>query len=552
MKIKNFRSINFVAIIIVLSLFSCDKFLSKVPADALSDQTLWNSKDNVDLFLNGVYSRIPGSFTTDDPIENYSDNAMAAGGNLYSREVYGQAEYTADNSPTFSASWATLYAAIRSCNVFIKNVNTSDGINDEAWKTKRLAEGRFLRAYFYHLLWLQYGGVPIIEDVLSISEQGEEIFRPRNTDEETVKFITDECSIIANDLPENAEVGGRATRGAALALKGWCELYNASPLKNADNDKSRWQKAASTFKMIIDLGVYTLFPEYNEMFMEGNNNNKEVIFAKQYLGNTSLGGSREGLQGPWHAGPLDVSWNGVNPTQELVDAYMMANGLPISDPASGYNPQDPYSNREKRFYESIVYDGSTWLGYEMVIKQGVGSDIATDISGSRGGPKGGYFLRKGLNQKYAVKGPNQQNSANEIIFRYGEILLCYAEAQNEAVGPDESVYNAVNDVRDRVDLPPLTDGLTQEQMREAIYRERRVELAFENKRLYDLLRWKTAFDVLNTHLHGMIIEKVDDVWNYRVFEAPFGERHFKERNYLLPIPRSVLELNKLLTPTPGY
>lgn len=91
-----------------------------------------------------------------------------------------------------------------------------------------------------------------------------------------------------------------------------------------------------------------------------------------------------------------------------------------------------------------------------------------------------------------------------------------------------------------------------DEMREAIHRERRVELAFENKRLYDLLRWKKAFDVLNTHLHGMIIEKVDNVWNYRVFEAAFGERRFKERNYLLPIPGSVLELNKLLTPTPGY
>ena len=552
MTLKYFCRFNIIAIIFILSLSSCKKYLTKVPTDALSDQTLWNNKDNVDLFLNGVYSRVPGSFGTDDPIENYSDNSMASGGNLYSRQVYGQAEYTADNSPTFSASWSTLYSAIRSCNVFIKNLGSTGEINDAGWKAKRLAEARFLRAYFYQLLWLQYGGVPIIEDVLNVSEQGDEIFRPRNTDEETVKFITDECAAIVDDLPLKAEVGGRAARGSALALKGWCELYNASPLKNANNDKGRWQVAATTFKKIIDMKVYSLFPEYNDMFMEGNNNNNEVIFAKQYLGNTSLGGSREGLQGPWHAGPLDVSWNGVNPTQELVDSYMMANGLPISDPASGYNPQDPYSNREKRFYESIVYDGSTWLGYQMAIKQGVGSDVATDISGSRGGTKSGYYLRKGLNPKYAIKGPNQQNSANEILFRYGEILLCYAEAQNEAVGPDESVYDAINKVRNRVDLPSLKDGLTQDEMREAIYRERRVELAFENKRLYDLLRWKKAFEKLNTHLHGIIIEKVNDSWNYRVFEAAFGERHFKERNYLLPIPTSARELNKQLTQNPNY
>jgi hypothetical protein len=185
----------------------------------------------------------------------------------------------------------------------------------------------------------------------------------------------------------------------------------------------------------------------------------------------------------------------------------MANGLPITDPASGYNPQNPYVNREKRFYQSIVYDGATWLGYEIVIRQGVGSRMETDLSNINESTNTGYYLLKGLNPKYAINGSNQQNSANFIIFRFAEVLLNYAEAQNEATGPDASVFDAVNKVRLRSELPPLASGMSQEQMRIAIQRERRVELAFEEKRWYDLMRLKLAMKNLNGPLHAMVIQK---------------------------------------------
>ncbi|MBY5957197.1 RagB/SusD family nutrient uptake outer membrane protein [Membranicola marinus] len=529
-----------------LMLFSCDEFLTIEPTTQVGDETLWSNEGNADLFLNNIYSGLPGSFTTHDPPENWSDNSMSAHSWGYSTTTIKTAIYTADDAPS---QWGH-YNDIRKANLFIAKVNAGKLSDD--WKTKRLGEARFLRAYFYMLLWTHHGGVPIITDVLNLSEQGDEVFRARNTAEETYQFIVDELTAIEMDLPVNAEAG-RASRGAALSLKGWCELIWASPYYNNTNDKSKWAKAAESYKKVIDLQVYDLFPNYNEQFMEGNNWNKETIFAKSYLGGTSLGGSREGLQGPWIVGGTQLSWSGVDPSQELVDEYFMANGLPIDHPDSGYDPQNPYANREKRFYESIIYDGSIWVGSEMVMKQGVGSRNETDLASKNESTNTGYYIRKGLNPAYAVNGPNRLNSANYIIFRFAEVLLGYAEAKNEAVGPDESVYEAINLVRARVDLPPLKDGLTQDEMRKAIYQERRVELAFEDKRYFDLLRLKLAEKNLNGHMQAMLIEKVGEDWVYKVIPATQGEMIFNpEKNYLFPIPQSAIDRNPNLQQNPNY
>jgi len=549
-KISKFELIISVSLL-VIGFSSCNNFLSIQPKTQIGDNTLWESTGNADLFLNGIYGQIPGPFNTDDPLENFSDNSMNGINGTPSRTLYANSVYTSSNAPSYSASWGQLYADIRKCNLFLEKVAASN-ISDSTWEKQRLAEARFLRAYFYQLLWIQYGGVPIITDVLNRNTQGDEIFKARSTDDETFKFITDECAAIADDLPIHADAG-RASRGAALTLQAWCELFEASPLKNPSNDKTKWELAATTNRKVIDLDAYGLFSDYGTLFYEDNNNNEEVIFAKQYLGGTPLGGSREGLQGPWHVGGIQLAYGGVDPTQELVDTYEMANGLPITDPASGYDPQNPYEGREKRFYESIVYDGSTWAGSEMVMKQGVGSSNATDLSSANEATNTGYYLRKGLNPKYAINGNNTQNSANFIIFRYAEVLLSYAEAQNETVGPDPSVYKAINQVRARSDLPPVPDGLSQDEMRIKIHRERRVELAFEGKRLYDLFRLKLAEKNLNGNLHAMLIEKESNKWQYNVIPAPDGERTFHaNQNYLLPIPQSAIDQNSKLKQNPNY
>ncbi len=522
----------------------CSKFLDVLPKEQVADETLWSSTSNADLFLNDIYASVP-TILTSDPWENFSDNSMNGQAGKVSTNIYGPSIYTPSNAPN---KWS-LYTAVRKTNVFITKVTASQ--LTESWKKLRLAEARFLRAYFYSILWTYHGGVPVITDVLNIGEQGENVFRPRNTSAETYNFIVNECAEIAPDLPLTAETG-RVTWGAAMALKGSCELFNAGALHNPANDLSKWELAAATYRQIIDKNRYTLFPDYNTLFFEENNNNVEVIFSRQHLGGTALANLRDGEIGPRFVNGALTGWGHVNPTQDLVDEYAMANGLPITDPASGYDPQKPYVGREKRFYESIVYDGSTWLGSEMIMKQGVGSLNATDLNNSSISTRTGYYIRKGINPKYA-SATNNQNSANWIIFRYAEVLLSYAEAKNEATGPDGSVYEAINTVRKRVNLPDLPAGLSQAAMRVAIHRERRVELAFEDKRLPDLLRLRLAEVILNRPVHAMKIAKEGAQWVYTKVPAGGGNRaFFPAKNYFLPIPQSAIDKNAKLVQNPNY
>src|SRR5690606_37807189 len=161
------------------------------------------------------------------------------------------------------------------------NVTSSDLPGD--WKNLRVAEARFLRAYFYSLLWTDHGGVPVITNGLNLRSDGDESFSARNTSQETLEYMTRALDAMTHDLPIDAATG-RVTRGAAPTLKGVSDLFNASPLNNPENDLSRWQLAATTLKQVIELGHYILFDDYGTLFFEENNNSKEIIWARQHLG----------------------------------------------------------------------------------------------------------------------------------------------------------------------------------------------------------------------------------------------------------------------------
>ena len=535
-------------LITILVMTSCQDYLEITPKDRISDLSVWTSKSTAELFLNGIYGIIPDEYNTSDNEEFYTDNILSTYGSSYSRATYALAAYTPTNGPS---KWS-LYTYIRKCNVFITNVTVSE--LDETWRTLRLAEARVIRAYLYMLLCTRHGGVPVITDVLNQSTQGDEIFRARNTFEDTYQFIINECAEITDNLPVKAAENGRVTKGAALTLKAFCELFYASPLYNKTNDLNRWKTAAATYKQVIDLNAYTLFSNLGTLFLEANNYNSEVIFSKGKKGGTSMGGSREGLWGPLKVNNVNKAFGYANPTQNLVDQYFMANGLSITDPGSGYDPQNPYLNREKRFYNDILYDGASWLGYPVYFWIGSGDEMTFDFGDAGDASNTGYAYIKGLNPTYSnTFGDNKLSSGNYIIFRYAEVLLSYAEAQNEAIGPDESVYSAVNKVRTRVSLPGLSTGLTQAQMRDAIRHERRVELAMEEKRWVDLIRWKIAETVLNGTVHAMRIEKVNGVKKYTVVNAPGGTKKFDAtKNYLWPIPQTAMDQNENLTQNPNY
>lgn len=539
----------YICLLVWAGLSSCQEYLDVLPKDRVADATLWTDKGNADLFLNGIYGSIRGPIDFFDHGDNYTDNTISQYLWADSRGLYVLGIETPGTNSRLQ-QWAQ-YTNIRKCNVFISKAEASS--LDPAWKKLRIAEAKFLRAYFYSLLWTTYGGVPLITDVLDRNTQGAEIFRARDTDAATFKFIVDECAAIANDLPLKPGKS-RASKGAALTLKAWCELFNAGPLKNPTNDRARWALAAATNQQIMNLKTYSLFPDRETLLFESNNGNSEVIFDKSYLGGTTIGNSRSGLQPIGVVGGTQNSWSGVNVTQELVDDYAMANGLPISDPASGYNPQKPYENREKRFYQDIIYDGSTFMGQEAIYWTGSGSLNELDLNfGGTNRPATVYHPRKAIENQYYINGWNNMSSANWVIFRYAEVVLSYAEAQNEAVGPDASVYDAINMVRARVGLPAMKAGLTQEQMRVAIQRERRVELCFEDKRWPDLIRLKLAEKLIPKTVHTMKIEKVNGVKKYTVVETGGTNRAFDPaKNYLLPIPRTAMDRNKKLINNPVY
>ncbi|HMF73672.1 MAG TPA: RagB/SusD family nutrient uptake outer membrane protein, partial [Flavitalea sp.] len=231
------------ALLLIAGLLSCNKFLDVDPKDQITDNTLWGATGNADLFLNNIYAGLPDPYNVLESEDTWTDNAMAGYNYYVSRTIYARSEYTPSNAPNY---WIH-FDNVRKCNVFIENVTAST--LPDAWKKQRLAEARFLRAYFYQLLWTHYGGVPIITVALNKALQGDSIFAPRNTDEETFEFIDSECAAIADDLPLKSDAG-RVTKGAVLALKGWCELFEASALKNPENDKTKWALAAATNKQL--------------------------------------------------------------------------------------------------------------------------------------------------------------------------------------------------------------------------------------------------------------------------------------------------------------
>ena len=544
-------------------LSACEDWLEIEPKDRFGDTTVWGSEENADMFLNDIYNQLPHLNNETQNLDQYSDNSYVGAEWMNARTTI----YTGALSPT---SWIPgpwdmwkwgrqnnddakgQYERIRSCNLFITKVTESDFSAD--YKKERLAEARFLRAWFYHYLWMAYGGVPIITEVLD-NNVSTDIFYPRETAKKKFEFIENELAEIKDDLlPRRSGSDlGRASKGAILTLKGWVELFHASELRNPGKDKKRWEAAAATLKDVIDLQVYHLQPTILDLWTEATNNNDEVIFDFQM--SKQNGGRREGLFGPVFVKGVQSSWGNMQPTQELVDDYCMANGLPITDPASGYNKNNPYKNREKRFYQSILYDGSMWQGEEIITRVGVGSPNEIDTSSDSDVTNTGYYTRKTIDE--SVNGAdNLQMSngmANYIFFRYADVLLMYAEASLEA-GDKPTAIEYLDMVRTRGDnMPSIGDtypqGITENQLREIIRRDRRIELAFEDKRWWDILRWKICDGengVMNKPIGGMKIEDTngDGVWEYNYHEV--GKRTFLPRMYYQPIPQYVIDKNPVI------
>jgi hypothetical protein len=564
MKYKNLtiRHVFLLALLIV-SIGACknDNFLTVPSKGVLTSTVTFSTQTNADLFVDDIYQNIYDINNVTDMLDQWTDNDDCGATNQQGQALIrakGLSAGNATNGPGNYLGWSQNYNIIRKCNVFLQQAALKQSAYSATWYAQRVAEVRFLRAFFYSTLYTNYGGVPLITTPLT-NLDGSDIFTARSTIDQTLAFIETECDAAAAVLPLKQGSGdlGRPTKGAALTLKGWDELFYASPLVNTANDPAKWAKAAATNLSVMNLGVYSLFnpagstTAFKDQFLAVNNWNPETIFAKAYA-LPGKGHAREGHEGPVVVNGGQQAWGNIAPTESLVDDYAMDNGLLTTDPSSGYDPQNPYVHRESRFYQSIVYDGSIWQG--QVWQSRIGGNNQIDLGSSSDISNTGYNGRKTLDE--SIPGQTSlgtsPNTSNYQFFRYAEILLSYAEAQNEAVGPDASVYAAVNAVRARVALPALV-GLTQSGMRTSIRHERRLEFAFEDKRWYDIRRWDITVmgpGVINAPEYGMKITANGTGLLYTPVII-FQDRFAEYMNWL-PIPQGVLNQNTKLVQNTGY
>lgn len=487
--------ISLIGTFIILS--GCDdEFLDKKPLDQFSDADFWKDPNLAVSAVNSLYTYLwpDGSF---HDWEAYTPNAVNGGTAWAPSHTYTQKGWTATDAnfdrvwsmdvnpihgyswedPT-KTTWKVTYREIRSCNVVIQNLSQ---IQDRTEMLDiLLAEARFMRAYLYHVLTRRYGAVILVDKPLGLDD---EVNLPRNTYKECVDFMLNDLTLAESVLPvawTGADLG-RATRGAAIALKGRILLYG-----------ERWGDAATEYQKIMD-GTYSLFPDFQTLFFEENENNQEIIFDVQmiypefaFVGNAQcLSTSQNG-------------WGAGNPTQNLVDQFELLDGKMWNDPTSiYYDPSDPYANRDKRFYATVQYDQGVYFGKRLETGAGIDGNgqlvKGVDIAPTNFVTATGYYLCKGIDTRgelvYSTQG-TEKSGTNIPIIRYAEVLLGYAEAENEESGPVPSVYDAVNEVRARAELPPLPEGLSKDEMRMRIHKERQVELAFEYTYYFDCLRWK--------------------------------------------------------------
>ncbi|OOQ56818.1 RagB/SusD family nutrient uptake outer membrane protein [Mucilaginibacter pedocola] len=579
-----FQKVTYSFFVALLVLASCKKdgFLGQTTTSNLTEETVFKDSANTVGFLAGIYANV--GFSASASRFTYGPNALnqTPNGGLDASSDEAEPFNTGGSTAVAWASGAinaavatndaykTCYVNIRSVNQLLKNLPKTpiNAFNKNLMK----AEARFLRAWYYAILLKHYGGVHLVGD--SIYNYTDAIPAVRNTYEECVNYIVAECDAAGQELP-NAQVGvnyGRASRGSCLALKARVLLYAASPLFNGQSltgtkndlllgysgyNKERWKAAADAAEAVIGLGAYQLYtdnataPGYGFQFVFTKRYNTEYIFQ---LMRPSSNADLESLFQP----PSRTGKNGAFPLQGLVDAFPMRNGKAITDPTSGYDPQNPYANRDPRLDYTVVRDQTPMQnrlasGFSPVnIYQGIFNGVATGQDAVHRGTVTGYYTNKMLSPNAVANDFTHPTERVLPLMRYAEVLLNYAEASNEYNGPSGLVYTAVEAVRQRAGLNPyqLPAGLSQVQMREVIQNERRIELAFEEHRFWDVRRWKIAEQTDNIQTMGMEVNRNGANVTYTQF--PVRKRNFRTAMYLWPIPQSEVAKSPEVIQNPGY
>jgi len=542
---------------ILIALFllpACNKsFLNRTPQDALSNATLWTDAADATAALAGVYNGQA------DPM-GYDGNGWASGtevaffdcmsDNAYSQYPWDGVQYfgngsinpTAYNTSGGYAANLWTYTAITRCNYFLANIGADP--MDATLKAQMIAQVRFIRAYQYFILSQLYGAVPLVTTQLTPVQANASV---RTSKADITAFILSELAAAAPDL-ETTSTGadvGHITKGAALALKARVELYEAD-YKDCITDE----------QAVMALG-YSLDPSYSDLFrIQNQYTNPEIIVAAQYVENPST--NSNGVIGVFPSNSMG-GWSAIDPLQGLVDSYEMANGKVITDPTSGYDSTHPYTNRDPRLAATILYPGAPYIpagGTTPLYYDPLDASSPDYYQSGNNTSPSGYEVVK-YTSHLSDFDNLFQSGLNMTIIRYAEVLLSYAEAKNELSGPDGTVYNAINLVRNRAGMPAVDQSIynSQTSLRSLIRRERRVEFAFEGLRYFDIQRWQIGAQVMNGPVYGARLGTVNATTGQYTITGDsikVETRVFANKNYLWPVPQSEININKALTQNPGY
>ena len=581
------------AVLVLLGVPACNGVLDLTPTDQLSDAAVFADPKLTQAFLNDMY-RGMGHGLYEIMLASVSDETHFIH-DYHTSEIVTSiitSSYRAAlDDPRFSHfNWSSNFSRIRQTNIFLSHIDATTF--DAAWKQRMKGEAYFLRAYFYHNLMRMYGGVPLITKVYGLNEDYKVA---RNSFKETVDFIVANADSAAALLPTSytgADVG-RATKGAALALKARVLLYAASDLYNVNpsanaltgytTPKDRtalWRAAKNAAQAVMDLGSYGLFrptpassqeaaQNYADLFLQKTS--QEAIMSRFFLTTRDDGAYPNRDDGPngYH------TWGGNTPIQNLVDDYRMADGSKFdwNNPA---HAAAPYQNRDPRFYGSILHDGAPWRARPTDVKNldpagtiqtfrqlklsdgsvVAGLDTRDSPVENWNGAYSGYYLRKFIDPSLNAQFTRQE--VPWIFFRYAEVLLNYAEASIELNELGDAV-NVLNQIRLRAGMPPFSAGLGQAALRDEYRNERRVEMVFEEQRFFDVRRWMIAPAVLSKVAGGINIfvegtSSTDrSTWkNYRYVIDTIQARAWDNKLYFMPIHINEMNRNGLLTQNPGY
>jgi len=568
------------AAVVIFSVSCKNNALDILPQDRLADEAIWNDQKLIEAYHNELYNSQVHGFNVSGAYGKYTDelyNSLACcGGDLFKLNTYnsdnvGQLGATIGDfwaeSNGYLYNWNIAYQYMRKINVFLENMNTTT-VNLPN-KARMVAEAKFLRAFLYFNLIERFGGVPIVDKVYQL---GDEATFKRNTFEECVAFIEKDITEALPDLPDRYLSTdpnyGRATGDACKALLSRTYLYAASPLFNPAKDLQKWQKAADAAEALLSSG-YELYPDYQALFeMKQGDVQNEVIYSRGFSSSNGHGWTADHLNRRF--GGYGGWWGSSGPSGNLTDAYEMANGQPpylpdgTVNPLSGYDPNNPWANRDPRLEATIIHDGSVFnpgatpsaptTTFEMWVSED-GTTYGYDSWKTNGdNPRTNTVIKKFMPSEGPINGSTPREEQFPF-FRLAEIYLNYAEAKFE-LGDEATAREYVNKVRHRpgVNLPDLPATLTGEALRERIYHERRIELAFEAHRFFDVRRWGIATETENTiiYAYDVIKDVATGTKRYKRVNLLDKTGTFQAYQSLLPIARDELNRNPELTQTKDW